>query len=36
VRHEPLTAIDDWLAPYRRAWSSRLDDLERHLDEMPS
>jgi DNA-binding transcriptional ArsR family regulator len=36
VRHEPLTAIDDWLAPYRRAWSSHLDDLEQHLDEMPS
>jgi DNA-binding transcriptional ArsR family regulator len=35
VRHEPLAAIDDWLAPYRRSWPQRLDDLERHLDEMP-
>jgi DNA-binding transcriptional ArsR family regulator len=34
VRTEPLRAIDAWLAPYRRLWESRLDDLERHLDEM--
>ena len=34
VRPEPLRAIDDWLEPYRRLWSERLDDLERHLDEM--
>jgi DNA-binding transcriptional ArsR family regulator len=32
LRPEPLAAIDDWLAPYRRAWSRRLDALERHLD----
>ncbi len=30
----PLRAIDDWLAPYRRMWAARLDDLERHLDSM--
>jgi DNA-binding transcriptional ArsR family regulator len=30
----PLREIDEWLAPYRRAWETRLDDLERHLDEM--
>ena len=35
VRHEPLAAIDAWLEPYRRSWPSRLDDLGRHLDEMP-
>jgi len=35
VRPEPLQAIDVWLAPYRRMWASRLDDLERHLDHMP-
>jgi DNA-binding transcriptional ArsR family regulator len=35
VRTEPLHAIDDWLAPYRTMWASRLDDLERHLDRMP-
>ena len=33
VRPEPLAEIDEWLAPYRRLWSSRLDALERHLDE---
>ena len=34
VRPEPLRAIDEWLAPYRAMWASRLDDLERHLDTM--
>jgi DNA-binding transcriptional ArsR family regulator len=34
VRPEPLQAMDEWLAPYRRMWASRLDDLERRLDEM--
>jgi DNA-binding transcriptional ArsR family regulator len=33
VRPEPLAEIDEWLAPYRRLWASRLDALERHLDE---
>jgi DNA-binding transcriptional ArsR family regulator len=33
LRAEPLAEIDAWLAPYRRLWSRRLDDLERHLDE---
>jgi DNA-binding transcriptional ArsR family regulator len=31
---DPLAQVDDWLEPYRRAWAARLDDLERHLDEM--
>lgn len=35
IRTEPLRAIDEWLEPYRLLWSSRLDDLERHLDGMP-
>lgn len=35
VRMEPLRAIDEWLEPYRRTWSSRLDQLERHLDATP-
>jgi len=35
VRTEPLRAIDDWLAPYRREWEQRLDDLERELEAMP-
>jgi DNA-binding transcriptional ArsR family regulator len=34
LRPEPLQLIDQWLAPYRELWSSRLDLLERHLDEM--
>ena len=34
LRTEPLRTVDDWLAPYRRLWSDRLDDLERHLDTM--
>lgn len=35
IRAEPLRDIDEWLRPYRSMWSSSLDDLERHLDEMP-
>ncbi len=35
VQAEPLMAIDEWLAPYRELWHSRLDDLERHLESMP-
>lgn len=34
LRAEPLRAIDEWIAPYRRFWAGRLDDLERHLDDM--
>jgi DNA-binding transcriptional ArsR family regulator len=34
VRPEPLREVDEWLAPFRRLWASRLDALERHLDEM--
>jgi DNA-binding transcriptional ArsR family regulator len=35
VRPEALLAVDDWLEPYRRLWSERLDALERHLDSTP-
>jgi DNA-binding transcriptional ArsR family regulator len=35
LRPEPLRAIDEWLAPYRELWESRLDALARHLDAMP-
>ncbi|WP_371786342.1 ArsR/SmtB family transcription factor [Streptosporangium subroseum] len=35
LRPEPLLEIDNWLAPYRRLWSDRLDALEHHLDAMP-
>jgi DNA-binding transcriptional ArsR family regulator len=32
LRPEPLGEIDEWLQPYRRLWSGRLDALEAHLD----
>ena len=35
VRPEPLREVALWLEPYRLLWESRLDDLERHLDQMP-
>jgi DNA-binding transcriptional ArsR family regulator len=35
VLPEPLRAVDEWLEPYRRLWAARLDDLERHLAQMP-
>ena len=35
VRPQPLRDIDTWLEPYRRLWTKGLDDLERHLEEMP-
>jgi DNA-binding transcriptional ArsR family regulator len=31
----PLAELDAWLAPYRRLWAGRLDQLEAHLDDMP-
>ena len=30
----PLAELDVWLAPYRRLWNERLDELGRHLDRM--
>jgi DNA-binding transcriptional ArsR family regulator len=33
VRPEPLAELDDWLAPYRRLWTSHLDRLEDHLEK---
>ena len=36
LQSEPLRQIDDWLEPYRAAWSGHLAALERHLDEMPT
>ena len=29
---KPLAELDKWLAPYRRYWADRLNDLERSLD----
>lgn len=31
----PLREIDGWLQRYRKFWSGRLDNLERHLEENP-
>jgi DNA-binding transcriptional ArsR family regulator len=33
LRPGPLAELDAWLEPYRRLWATRLDALERHLDE---
>ena len=33
LRSAPLAELDEWLAPYRRYWSRRLDDLGWHLDQ---
>jgi DNA-binding transcriptional ArsR family regulator len=30
----PFQEVDDWLAQFRRFWSSHVDALERHLDRM--
>ena len=35
LRAEPLAEVADWLEPYRRHWSARLDALEQHLEENP-
>jgi DNA-binding transcriptional ArsR family regulator len=33
LRPDALAALDAWLAPYRRFWADRLDDLEDHLNQ---
>ncbi len=30
----PLRELDEWLKPYRKIWSDRLDALEDHLSRM--
>jgi DNA-binding transcriptional ArsR family regulator len=32
IRTEPLIELDEWLASYRRLWTSHLDRLGQHLD----
>jgi DNA-binding transcriptional ArsR family regulator len=32
IRPEPLAELDEWLAGYRRLWTTHLDLLEDHLD----
>jgi len=34
LKPEPLEEVADWLAPFQRLWSTRVDQLERHLDRM--
>jgi DNA-binding transcriptional ArsR family regulator len=34
INPEPLMEIDAWLEPFRRFWSSHVDALELHLDQM--
>jgi DNA-binding transcriptional ArsR family regulator len=36
TRSEGLREVDEWLMPFRAMWSSHLDQLERHLDQMAS
>ena len=33
LRPEGLAAVEAWLAPYRRFWADRLDDLDIHLNQ---
>ena len=35
LRAEPLADVAEWLEPYRRHWSARLDALEHHLEDNP-
>jgi DNA-binding transcriptional ArsR family regulator len=34
LKPEPLQEVDDWLAQFRRFWSTHVDALERHLDRI--
>jgi DNA-binding transcriptional ArsR family regulator len=34
LKPEPFQEVEDWLAQFRRFWSTHLDALERHLDRM--
>ena len=33
LQPEPLRAVEEWLAPYARAWDQRLAALQAHLEE---
>lgn len=33
LRAQPLEEIDNWLEPYRKHWTNRLDALEKFLNE---
>jgi DNA-binding transcriptional ArsR family regulator len=34
LRAQPLQELDAWLTPFRRYWSTHVDALERHLDQL--
>jgi DNA-binding transcriptional ArsR family regulator len=34
LKPEPFRELDDWLAQFRRFWSTHVDALERYLDRM--
>ena len=34
LKLEPLQEVDEWLAQFRRMWSTHIDALERHLDRI--
>jgi DNA-binding transcriptional ArsR family regulator len=34
LKPEPFRQLDDWLAQFRRFWSTHVDALERYLDRM--
>ena len=34
LKPESLREVEEWLAPFRRLWSTHLDALERHLDRL--
>ena len=34
LRPEPLQELEEWLAPFRRFWSTHVDALERYLDRI--
>jgi DNA-binding transcriptional ArsR family regulator len=34
LKPEPFQEVEDWLAQFRRFWSTHIDALERHLDRM--
>ena len=34
LRPEPFQEVNEWLGQFRRLWSTHLDKLERHLDQL--
>lgn len=34
LKAEQLQEVDEWLAPFRQLWSTHVDALERHLDQV--